>query len=128
MPPSSQDEDDTEDRLQQDLVTLMQSRSASSRSRQTLDPTDIDTDATTAAASKDSNNDNNIIINDGFIRGDEPSMDLNLYNAAPVVSGVLITGFSLFLTFYGYYAGITGTDPIFQQYPTPAAPDVVQVI
>lgn len=123
MPPSSPDEDDTEDRLQQDLVTLMQSSSASSRSRQTLDPTDIDTDATTAAASIDNN-----IINDGFIRGDEPSMDLNLYNAAPVVSGVLITGFSLFLTFYGYYAGITETDPIFQQYPIPAAPDVVQII
>ncbi|KAI2491155.1 hypothetical protein MHU86_23413 [Fragilaria crotonensis] len=41
----------------------------------------------------------------------------SLYNAAPLVSGVLITGFSLFLTFYGYYAGITGTDPLFQQYP-----------
>jgi hypothetical protein len=40
-----------------------------------------------------------------------------LYNAAPLVSGVLITGFSLFLTFYGYYAGLSGTDPLFQQYP-----------
>jgi hypothetical protein len=41
-----------------------------------------------------------------------------LYNAAPLVSGVIITGFSVFLTFYGFYAGLTGTDPLFQQYPT----------
>lgn len=48
---------------------------------------------------------------------DRNENESSLYNAAPLVSGVLITGFSLFLTFYGYYAGITGTDPLFQQYP-----------
>jgi hypothetical protein len=48
---------------------------------------------------------------------DDSNENQSLYNAAPLVSGVLITGFSVFLTFYGFYAGLSGTDPLFQQYP-----------
>lgn len=102
--PPSQDEDDTD-------VTLIQPSSS-----QTSEPanTEIEIDAATT---------------NGFIPDSAASSnDLTLYNAAPLVSGVLITGFSLFLTFYGFYAGISGTDPIFQQYPTTATTTVVQVI
>jgi hypothetical protein len=41
-----------------------------------------------------------------------------LYNAAPLISGFLITAVSLFLTAYAFYAGLSGTDPLFQAYPT----------
>jgi hypothetical protein len=41
-----------------------------------------------------------------------------LYNAAPLISGLLVTAVSLFLTAYAFYAGLSGTDPLFQAYPT----------
>ena len=48
---------------------------------------------------------------------DDDELPNPLYNAAPLVSGVIITVFSCFLTFYGFYAGLSGTDPLFDQYP-----------
>ena len=63
---------------------------------------------TTPFVNRNDDDDNDIAISNES----EP-----LYNAAPLVSGVIITGFSVFLTFYGFYAGLTGTDPLFQQYP-----------
>ena len=48
---------------------------------------------------------------------DDDDLPNPLYNAAPLGSGVIITVFSCFLTFYGFYAGLSGTDPLFDQYP-----------
>ena len=36
----------------------------------------------------------------------------SLYNAAPLFTGSIITLFTLFLTVYGIYAGLTGDDPM----------------
>ena len=112
--PPSQDEDDvtTQDFQQGDDFTDITSRTA----WETAKENDEEDTAVMFATSTS-----------GFLRDDDDNKEsnqLNLYNAAPRVSGVLITGVSLFLTLYGFYAGISGTDPLFQQYPTP----VVQVL
>ena len=36
----------------------------------------------------------------------------SLYNAAPLFTGSIVTLFTLFLTVYGIYAGLTGDDPM----------------
>lgn len=46
----------------------------------------------------------------------DPSGDMEMYNAAPIVTGVIVTAFTTFLAGYGIYAGLTENDPLFQQY------------
>ena len=46
----------------------------------------------------------------------DPSGDMEMYNEAPVVTGVIVTAFTTFLAGYGIYAGLTENDPLFQQY------------
>lgn len=37
---------------------------------------------------------------------------MNLYNAVPLFTGVIVLFFSLFITGYMFYAGLTGDDPL----------------
>jgi hypothetical protein len=47
-------------------------------------------------------------------KDDDSSSDIDdaLYNAAPIFTGTIVTVFSLLLTGYGIYAGLTGDDPL----------------
>jgi hypothetical protein len=45
-------------------------------------------------------------------RNEEDDDYPSLYNAAPLFTGSIITLFTLFLTVYGIYAGLTGDDPM----------------
>ena len=58
----------------------------------------------------------NVMMSRGAGSGDkddgEEYNDDGLYNAAPLFTGVVVTVFSLILTGYGIYAGLTGDDPL----------------
>lgn len=49
---------------------------------------------------------------DGSAVEEEDIEGLELYNAAPLFTGVVVTIFTLALTGYGIYAGLTGDDPL----------------
>mmetsp|Transcript_31785 Transcript_31785/g.46876 ORF Transcript_31785/g.46876 Transcript_31785/m.46876 type:complete len:121 (-) Transcript_31785:176-538(-) len=50
-----------------------------------------------------------------FMKDDEPSLEFDL-NPIPVFSGTILAALSTFITAYFFYAGLSGNDPLFQQY------------
>ena len=69
-----------------------------------------DKDSSSPQSQEEMQNELNVMM--GVNSTDDDDVSLELYNAAPLFTGVIVTIFTLLLTGYGIYAGITGDDPL----------------